>query len=67
MIFGGQKTAAYLNDLYILDLGKGNITIWKHTENVIVDKMSLTARIITKGFMEYTTVKYENMPPIARG
>ncbi|TSQ46674.1 Acyl-CoA-binding domain-containing protein 4 [Bagarius yarrelli] len=39
VIFGGQKTAAYLNDLYILDLG----------------------------FMEYTAVKYENMPPIARG
>ncbi|KAG7328301.1 hypothetical protein KOW79_008245 [Hemibagrus wyckioides] len=39
VIFGGLKTAAYLNDLYILDLG----------------------------FMEYTAVKYENMPPIARG
>ncbi|KAB5562313.1 hypothetical protein PHYPO_G00016450 [Pangasianodon hypophthalmus] len=39
LIFGGRKTAAYLNDLYILDLG----------------------------FMEYTAVKYENMPPLARG
>ncbi|MCJ8736865.1 hypothetical protein PDJAM_G00017430 [Pangasius djambal] len=39
VIFGGRKTAAYLNDLYILDLG----------------------------FMEYTAVKYENMPPLARG
>ncbi|KAK3563043.1 hypothetical protein QTP86_014562 [Hemibagrus guttatus] len=43
VIFGGLKTAAYLNDLYILDL------------------------VITTGFMEYTAVKYENMPPIARG
>uniref|UniRef100_A0AAR2L9X7 Rab9 effector protein with kelch motifs n=1 Tax=Pygocentrus nattereri TaxID=42514 RepID=A0AAR2L9X7_PYGNA len=39
VIFGGRKTAAYLNDLHILDLG----------------------------FMEYTAVKYENMPPLARG
>ncbi|XP_072546313.1 uncharacterized protein [Salminus brasiliensis] len=39
VIFGGQKSAAYLNDLHILDLG----------------------------FMEYTAVKYENMPPLARG
>ncbi|KAJ8341590.1 hypothetical protein SKAU_G00338810 [Synaphobranchus kaupii] len=39
MIFGGRKTAAYLNDLHILDLG----------------------------FMEYTAVKYENMPPLPRG
>uniref|UniRef100_A0A8B9JX79 Zgc:163014 n=1 Tax=Astyanax mexicanus TaxID=7994 RepID=A0A8B9JX79_ASTMX len=39
VIFGGQKTAAYLNDLHVLDLG----------------------------FMEYTAVKYENMPPLARG
>ncbi|XP_017331591.1 rab9 effector protein with kelch motifs isoform X2 [Ictalurus punctatus] len=39
VIFGGRKTAAYLNDLYILDLG----------------------------FMEYIAVKYENMPPLARG
>ncbi|XP_060790234.1 rab9 effector protein with kelch motifs isoform X3 [Neoarius graeffei] len=39
VIFGGQKTAAYLNDLHILDLG----------------------------FMEYAAVKYENMPPLARG
>lgn len=27
VIFGGRKTAAYLNDLYILDLGNVNITI----------------------------------------
>lgn len=27
VIFGGQKTAAYLNDLYILDLGNVNITV----------------------------------------
>ncbi|KAI4879791.1 hypothetical protein NFI96_027197 [Prochilodus magdalenae] len=40
VIFGGRKTAAYLNDLHILDLGS---------------------------FMEYTAVKYENMPPLARG
>ncbi|XP_066526166.1 rab9 effector protein with kelch motifs [Hoplias malabaricus] len=39
VIFGGQNTAAYLNDLHILDLG----------------------------FMEYAAVKYENMPPLARG
>ncbi|KAJ8290474.1 hypothetical protein GJAV_G00013300 [Gymnothorax javanicus] len=39
MIFGGRKTAAYLNDLHILDLG----------------------------FMEYTAVKYESMPPLPRG
>ncbi|ROL51931.1 RING finger protein B [Anabarilius grahami] len=39
IIFGGRKTATYLNDLHILDLG----------------------------FMEYTAVKYENMPPLARG
>ncbi|KAF7704395.1 rab9 effector protein with kelch motifs [Silurus meridionalis] len=39
VIFGGRKTATYLNDLYILDLG----------------------------FMEYNAVKYENMPPLARG
>ncbi|KAG9336453.1 hypothetical protein JZ751_002800 [Albula glossodonta] len=39
LIFGGRKTAAYLNDLHILDLG----------------------------FMEYTAVKYENMPPLPRG
>ncbi|XP_056623714.1 rab9 effector protein with kelch motifs [Triplophysa dalaica] len=39
IIFGGRKTAAYLNDLHILDLG----------------------------FMEYNAVKYENMPPLARG
>lgn len=39
IIFGGRKTAAYLNDLHILDLG----------------------------FMEYSAVKYENMPPLARG
>uniref|UniRef100_A0A4W4GFR1 Zgc:163014 n=1 Tax=Electrophorus electricus TaxID=8005 RepID=A0A4W4GFR1_ELEEL len=39
VIFGGRKSAAYLNDLHILDLG----------------------------FMEYTAVKYKNMPPLARG
>uniref|UniRef100_A0A673KGR8 Zgc:163014 n=1 Tax=Sinocyclocheilus rhinocerous TaxID=307959 RepID=A0A673KGR8_9TELE len=39
IIFGGRKSATYLNDLHILDLG----------------------------FMEYTAVKYENMPPLARG
>ncbi|XP_021440539.2 tip elongation aberrant protein 1 isoform X1 [Oncorhynchus mykiss] len=39
LIFGGRKTATYLNDLHILDLG----------------------------FMEYTAVKYENMPPLPRG
>lgn len=39
IIFGGRKTATYLNDLYILDLG----------------------------FMEYTAVKCENMPPLPRG
>ncbi|KAG1935865.1 acyl-CoA-binding domain-containing protein [Pimephales promelas] len=39
IIFGGRKTATYLNDLHILDLG----------------------------FMEYTAVKYANMPPLARG
>ncbi|XP_073725628.1 kelch domain-containing protein 2-like [Misgurnus anguillicaudatus] len=39
IIFGGGNTAAYLNDLHILDLG----------------------------FMEYTAVKYENLPPLARG
>ncbi|XP_073683054.1 uncharacterized protein [Garra rufa] len=39
IIFGGRKTATYLNDLHILDLG----------------------------FMEYSAVKYENMPPLARG
>lgn len=39
VIFGGRKTATYLNDLHILDLG----------------------------FMEYTAVKHENMPPLARG
>uniref|UniRef100_A0A8C1I5B1 Zgc:163014 n=1 Tax=Cyprinus carpio TaxID=7962 RepID=A0A8C1I5B1_CYPCA len=39
VIFGGRKTATYLSDLHILDLG----------------------------FMEYTAVKYENMPPLARG
>ncbi|XP_053366506.1 uncharacterized protein zgc:163014 isoform X1 [Clarias gariepinus] len=39
VIYGGRKTAAYLNDLHILDLG----------------------------FMEYTAVKYENLPPLARG
>ncbi|XP_052009246.1 RING finger protein B [Xyrauchen texanus] len=39
IIYGGRKTATYLNDLHILDLG----------------------------FMEYTAVKYENMPPLARG
>lgn len=27
VIFGGRKTAAYLNDLYVLDLGNVNITI----------------------------------------
>lgn len=31
------------------------------------EKMSLTIQMITKGFMEYTAVKYENMPPLARG
>ncbi|XP_016308202.1 RING finger protein B-like [Sinocyclocheilus anshuiensis] len=35
----GRKTATYLSDLHILDLG----------------------------FMEYTAVKYENIPPLARG
>nr|XP_057945968.1 uncharacterized protein zgc:163014 isoform X2 [Doryrhamphus excisus] len=39
IIFGGRKTATYLNDLHILDLG----------------------------FMEYTAVKCENMPPLPRG
>ncbi|KAM6961228.1 RING finger protein B [Aplochiton taeniatus] len=39
IIFGGRKTATYLNDLHVLDLG----------------------------FMEYTAVKYENMPPLPRG
>uniref|UniRef100_A0A3Q2PPV2 Zgc:163014 n=1 Tax=Fundulus heteroclitus TaxID=8078 RepID=A0A3Q2PPV2_FUNHE len=39
IIFGGRKTAAYLNDLHILDLG----------------------------LMEYTAVKYANMPPLPRG
>ncbi|XP_051942582.1 uncharacterized protein zgc:163014 isoform X1 [Hippocampus zosterae] len=39
IIFGGRKTATYLNDLHILDLG----------------------------FMEYTAVKYGNMPPVPRG
>lgn len=36
---------------------------------VIIEKISLTAQIITitKGFMEYIAVKYENMPPLARG
>uniref|UniRef100_A0A3Q3D400 Zgc:163014 n=1 Tax=Hippocampus comes TaxID=109280 RepID=A0A3Q3D400_HIPCM len=37
IIFGGRKTATYLNDLHILDL-----------------------------FMEYTAVKYGNMPPLPR-
>lgn len=67
MIFGGRKTAAYLNDLHILDLGNGNHYLKAHIENVIIEKMSLTAQIITTGFMEYTAVKYENMPPLARG
>uniref|UniRef100_A0A672NBR3 Kelch domain-containing protein 2-like n=1 Tax=Sinocyclocheilus grahami TaxID=75366 RepID=A0A672NBR3_SINGR len=39
IIFGGRKTATYLSDLHVLDLG----------------------------FMEYTAVKYESMPPLARG
>ncbi|MEQ2220543.1 hypothetical protein ILYODFUR_006493 [Ilyodon furcidens] len=39
IIFGGRKTAAYLNDLHVLDLG----------------------------LMEYTAVKYANMPPLPRG
>ncbi|KTG05288.1 hypothetical protein cypCar_00025713, partial [Cyprinus carpio] len=39
IIFGGRKTAIYLNDLLILDLG----------------------------FMEYTAVKYKNMPPLPVG
>lgn len=36
-------------------------------ENVIIENMPLTAQIVTKGFMEYAAVKYENMPPLARG
>ncbi|XP_029901052.1 nitrile-specifier protein 5 isoform X2 [Myripristis murdjan] len=39
LIFGGRKTATYLNDLHMLDLG----------------------------FMEYTAVKCDNMPPLPRG
>ncbi|XP_034381161.1 tip elongation aberrant protein 1 isoform X1 [Cyclopterus lumpus] len=39
IIFGGRKTATYLNDVHVLDLG----------------------------FMEYTAVKYGNMPPLPRG
>uniref|UniRef100_A0AAY4B209 Rab9 effector protein with kelch motifs n=1 Tax=Denticeps clupeoides TaxID=299321 RepID=A0AAY4B209_9TELE len=39
VIFGGRKTAAFLNDMHILDLG----------------------------FMEYSSVKYDNMPPLPRG
>ncbi|KAK5614442.1 hypothetical protein CRENBAI_024355 [Crenichthys baileyi] len=39
IVFGGRKTAAYLNDLHVLDLG----------------------------LMEYTAVKYANMPPLPRG
>ncbi|KAJ8390817.1 hypothetical protein AAFF_G00099490 [Aldrovandia affinis] len=39
IIFGGRRTATYLNDLHILDLG----------------------------FMEYTAVKCESMPPLPRG
>ncbi|KAM9708946.1 uncharacterized protein ACNS7B_001078 isoform 1-T1 [Menidia menidia] len=39
VFFGGRKTATYLNDLHILDLG----------------------------FMEYTAVKFANMPPLPRG
>lgn len=32
-----------------------------------IEKISLTDQVITKGFMEYIAVKYENMPPLARG
>ncbi|XP_068608184.1 rab9 effector protein with kelch motifs [Brachionichthys hirsutus] len=39
LIFGGRKTATYLNDLHVLDLV----------------------------FMEYTAVKFGNMPPLPRG
>ncbi|XP_074548873.1 uncharacterized protein LOC141807017 isoform X2 [Halichoeres trimaculatus] len=39
IIFGGQQTATFFNDLHVLDLG----------------------------FMEYTAVKCENMPPLPRG
>lgn len=83
IIFGGRKTATYLNDLHILDLGNdpehmGIIIIlhdkkrWKYSLCVCcvhIIPVSNTKSFLScgKGFMEYTAVKYENMPPLARG
>ncbi|XP_014825543.1 PREDICTED: uncharacterized protein LOC106905309 isoform X1 [Poecilia mexicana] len=51
VIFGGQMTAAYLNDLHVLDLVCSDVCVFS----------------LSEGLMEYTAVKSANMPPLPRG
>lgn len=65
IIFGGRKTAAYFNDLHVLDLGK----IKTATDRIRLKQSALilTFSLLSAGFMEYTAVKSGNMPPLPRG
>lgn len=71
VIFGGRKTATYLSDLHILDLGNDpeHLKVFTvccdfHLITVLYTKSLVSCG---KGFMEYTAVKYKNMPPLPVG
>ncbi len=70
IIFGGRKTATYLNDLHVLDLGKMKIRA-AALGNDFVSRFKLIFfsffPSMCEGFMEYTAVKSGNMPPLPRG
>lgn len=65
IIFGGRTTATYLNDLHVLDLGKINLCCRRQC--CADHRLILSFLLIWEGFMEYTSAKCGNMPPLPRG
>lgn len=66
IIFGGRKTATYLNDLHVLDLGKMADSVAALGDHS-VSRFIFLFFLMCEGFMEYTAVKSGNMPPLPRG